>query len=272
AEAEGSQLLAAANAAAFVFELLEWYQLPPSQAVMPVGPSNPSLPPPCWATLDALRQESRILADRLEAYLRSQEAEPDALVTELISKPPAWLTPDSGNAWATVGHVASGHSEPSVASSAYERVHQSGLPVPSHWLAFAANAALQAHDQARASSLLDEAKRIAPNDVVVQRTSAALDNDLTALREPLPPSAAVAREERLLIETWRGRVLASIDDVAALLLFRELQVQYPERASPRVQQAEILLRRASLNASTDRVADLLSAAELAVSARDMIRQ
>src|SRR5438270_353781 len=41
AEAEGSQLLAAANAAAFVFELLDWYQLPPSQAVMPVAPSNP---------------------------------------------------------------------------------------------------------------------------------------------------------------------------------------------------------------------------------------
>ncbi len=271
-DAAGSQQFASANAAAFAFEVLEWCELPSQKADSATEQSEQVLPPPCWAAMAQLRNQNVEVASRLGNYLQT-DRQPRSLVVEVVGAPPSWLSLEDGLAWVVIGHFAAAHGLAEFSSIAYERAALAGLALRSHWLVFAANGAVLSGDIARANALLGAARELAPDDVLVKRTEAAIHSDLAALQAPLPAGADVTREERLMIDSWRGRVLhVQGDDVAALQVFRDLQVDFPERAAPLLQQAEIFVRRAARNQSADRIADLASAVELGLKARATIRQ
>ena len=270
-DASGSQQIAAAAAAAFAMEVLATYEPPqpgPAPASMQLALS---LPPAVLQPLAALQAEDGQLADGLTSALVTHGGSRSELASELIMNPPSWMLTAPTNAWIVLAYYAISYGAAAAASVAAERVARMVEPADPRWLVRAAGYATTT-DSSRAAHLAEEAALRDPAYPLARAMTAALRQDNDAL-------AAVAAtndlddEETLSLMTMRaGAFEAKGDSQESIKLLEGLIRTWTGRAGIRLQLAQVLTRRAANSKSWDRTAELARARDLALSARDLIRE
>ncbi|WP_194908878.1 PIN domain-containing protein [Catenulispora rubra] len=133
----------------------------------------------------ALEEEPEGVREVLSA-VSTPEASAAAIAAQWVQSPPAILgtaqTPVRPTAWRVLGYVAFAYRECASASMAFERSAAAGGAARDHLMAWAAWAAINAEDNARAESLI-EASEVSPDSIPILRLVAAW---LRMATTPLP--------------------------------------------------------------------------------------
>jgi nucleoside phosphorylase/tetratricopeptide (TPR) repeat protein len=271
------QPIAASHVAAFGFELLAILQWPSSDAVrspegvfdrqtVPVG-----LPSNLQEQFERIAEHDQAVGSDLARALRFPPGGGAPVITELITNPPDWLRGADAAIWRFLASSAEAFEAFAAASVAYEHAGRAnGSPRP-RWLARAANSAAAAGDQARAAAMIDEAQAIAPDDVFVKTYAAGIRQDWLTVAG-LTDRAGLDPEEALSLDLYLAfglRQQGRFDEAEARLV--AAAEAFPRRAIPLLSRADLLLTRAALGSSADRMRDLQTAVDLATEARNRYR-
>lgn len=235
------------------------------------APDLSSLPPNVQATLTAARTLDPEGAHRLARHLNGAESQTEKIEALIGADPAPWWKAVSGPTVVAAARHAAAHGLLPKASALY--AHAADLEVVNRGRCLALAAFhLADSDRARAEDLLEPARQVAPEDLLVATIGDRFDDDHQAVLSRLGDHLNIDDDEWALlsgIQLWALEVADRPSD--AIALSRTGLAQGPEHSGIRLQLAVMLRERAEGNSAT-RDADLDEAMAAAIAARDLRRR
>ncbi|MDP3984492.1 MAG: hypothetical protein Q8Q52_05740, partial [Acidimicrobiia bacterium] len=225
-------------------------------------------PAPTARALERAAEVQPVPAAHLAAYLTQGTRSPAAIVHELWSEPPPWLTDGSHWLLLALAEFAASHGVNSTAAEIFEAMAEGGAPDRPRWLARAALSASGTGDQDRANRLAERARAFGGDSHSFVDFAAALISDdaesvMAAVTDELleeKQDAAMA----LLAKARAEDLLGRRDDAIATL--EGLTAERPDFTSALLTQARFLVNRAVTEGSDSRYADVTRAKDLSLAA------
>jgi tetratricopeptide (TPR) repeat protein len=229
------------------------------------------MPPPVDAILRRLTNAGDGAGRELLRIFQLGREERAATFRRLFDYPPPWLASSSIDAWEALAEHANAHGDGPTAESMWLRAAADNGPRASEFLARAALAAAGEEATDRAREHLDLAREAAdaPQQLVVDLVTAALDGDPDRIRACAERGLANGAPCRALLYLLGGRAMLMIEEFEDAVALFARAVQENQRASAlRIHLAQALVNRAMEPNRAGGLADLQLALGVAIEARE----